>query len=506
VPPPDRSTYPLAAGRLGASALVFFALAAATPLTVVTTVIPAAYARGDGSFVPLAFLALGVVLLLFCAGYAAMARRSPNAGALYAFVARGLGRPIGIGAAWVALISYNAVQIGLYGLVGLAAAPLLDSWFGMTAPWWTVAAAAGVVVAACGLFRVEIAGGVLALLVLAEAAVITGFSAANLLEPAAGAVTLDTIVPADWAGIDRPALGLLLAAAAFAFVGFETTAAYGEEAIRPRRAVGRSAYASVVVMTLLYVLSSWTTSLAAGPGRVSGLAAGRGSELLFDLAAARLAPWAVTLGRVLLLTGLVAAMISLHHTVARYTFALGRERLLPSWLGRTGRRSAVPHAASLAQTVVAGAVIGGAVALGVDPQAELFPWLVTGGALGVLLLLLATSLAALLFLNRAPNGENAVARLVAPGLATIGLGTLVYLAAINLPELLGVPSDALLVLIVPGVFAAAVLLGLSYGLALRFALPVVYAGIGLGGAAVVVTPAVPHQRTPGAHRPERVRK
>src|SRR5215208_2020936 len=131
MPPSDRSTHTLAAGRLGASALVFFALAAATPHTVVAAVIPAAYARGDGSFVPLAFLALGLVLLLFCVGYAAMARRAPNAGALYALIARGLGRPVGIGAAWVALNSYNALQIGLYGAVGLAAAPLLDSWFGV---------------------------------------------------------------------------------------------------------------------------------------------------------------------------------------------------------------------------------------------------------------------------------------------------------------------------------------------------------------------------------------
>jgi amino acid transporter len=505
MPPSDRSTHTLAAGRLGASALVFFALAAATPLTVVTAVIPAAYARGDGSFVPLAFLALGLVLLLFCVGYAAMARRAPNTGALYAFIARGLGRPVGIGAAWVALISYNALQIGLYGAVGLAAAPLLDSWFGVSPPWWTVAAVAGAVVAACGLFRVEITGGILALFVLAEAAVIIGFSAANLLEPA-GDITLETVLPTDWSQVDRPALGLLLVAAAFAFAGFETTAAYGEEAIRPRRAVGRSAYAAVMAMALLCAVSAWTTSLAAGPDRVSGSAAGRGTELMFDLAGARLAPWAVTLGRVLLLTGLLAAMISLHHTVARYTFALGREHLLPAWTGRTGRRSAAPQAASLTQTVVAGAVVGAAVALDGDPPAELFPWLVTGGAWGVLLLLLGASLAALLLLNRVPGDENAYVRFVAPSLATVGLGTLVYLATINLPGLLGVPAGALLVLVVPGVFAAATLLGISYGAVLRMTRPIVYAGIGLGGAAVVVTPAVPKQRAPGAHRPERIRK
>jgi amino acid transporter len=361
-------------------------------------------------------------------------------------------------------------------------------------------------VAACGLFRVEITGGLLALLVLAETAVITGFSAANLLEPAGSGIPLGTVVPTGWAQIDRPALGLLLVAGAFAFIGFETTAAYGEEVRRPRRAVGRSAYAAVAVMTLLYAIASWTMSVAAGPDLMSSLAAGRGSELMFDLAHERLAPWAVTIGRVLLLTGLLAALISLHYTVARYTFALGRERLLPRRLGRTGARSSAPRAASLVQSVVAGAVLGGAVALDLDPVAELFRWLVTVGGLGVLLLLLGASLAALLFLNRAPDGENAFVRLIAPGLSTVGLGTLAYLAAVNLPALLGVPPDALPVLVVPVVFAAVILLGLSYGFALRAAQPIFYAGIGLGGAAVVVAPAVPKPRVPGAHRPERVDK
>jgi hypothetical protein len=84
--------------------------------------------------------------------------------------------------------------------------------------------------------------------------------------------------------------------------------------------------------------------------------------------------------------------------------------------------------------------------------------------------------------------------LLAPGLATIGLGVLGGLAVADQPMLQAVGGGT-------------VLLGLGYGLALRRTDPVRYAGIGLGGAAVVVTPplpALPRQRIPGAHRPERV--
>jgi hypothetical protein len=68
--------------------------------------------------------------------------------------------------------------------------------------------------------------------------------------------------------------------------------------------------------------------------------------------------------------------------------------------------------------------------------------------------------------------------------------------------------------------AACLLLGLMHAVVLRARNPVAYAGIGLGGAVVVITPRsplvpetgdepepplIPRQRTPGAHRPERVR-
>jgi amino acid transporter len=442
------------------------------------------------------------VLAVFSVGYVAMACRSPHAAALSTFIARGLGRPAGVGSAWIALLSYNAVQISLYGLVGAAAEPMLRSWFGIESPWWTVALACWLVVAVCGLARVEVVGGFLAVLVIAEVAVLTGFAAADLFHPGAPGITAFRVTALT--GGDRPVLGLLLVTAALAFIGFETFATYGEELRRPRRALSRAAYGVVAVTTLLLVLAAWTSSIAAGPDAVTPAAAARGPELIFDLAAARLAPWGVTLGRVLLLTGLLAGLIALHHTIARYLFALGRERLVPSWLGRTSARSQAPQAASLAQSVLAAVVLSLCGYFRLGPETGLFHRLGVGGAVGVLVLLLGASLAALLFLNRHPGRENLWCRFVAPALATVALGTLAVLAYRNLPALLGVAPHDALVRTVPVVFGAELVLGMLYAVVLRGARPVVYAGIGLGGTAVVVSPRVPLPRAPGAHRPGRV--
>jgi hypothetical protein len=242
-------------------------------------------------------------------------------------------------------------------------------------------------------------------------------------------------------------------------------------------------YLGIVLIAALVATASWAMTAATGPDRIGASAAGRGSELIFDLAAQRLAPWAVTLGRVTLVTGLLAALLALHRVVGRYLLALGRERVLP---GRT------PAAASLVQSVIVGAVLGGYAYAGAGPGPE--P--AVAGGLGILVLLTASSLAALVFLNRHPNGEGAWQRLLAPMLSTVGLGVLCYLAALDRPVL-------------AVVIGAAVLLGIGHGYVLRRRMPVVYAGIGLGGAAVVVTPTLPilpRQRLPGAHRPERVNR
>ncbi|MEU7903967.1 APC family permease [Actinoplanes sp. NPDC049118] len=497
VPPPQT----LAAGRLGGVSIVFFAVAAVTPLSVVATVVPGAYAGGAPLALPLLFLGLGLLLLVFAAGYDAMSRRMPHAGALYCFIARGLGRPLGVGAAWLALLAYTALQVGLYAAVAAAAEPLVSL------RWPVVALGCWAVVALYGLLRVTATAWLLTVLVPAQAAVILGYSLADVAQPAGGRLTWAALAPANLSGLPRPALGILLVLVALAFVGFETTAAYAEEARCRRRAIARATCLSIVSLAVLFAAATWAMSVATGPGRIAAEAGARGPDLMFDLAAARLAPWAVTLGRVVMVAGLLAAMIALHQTIARYLFALGRERVLPPVLGRTGRRTSAPAAASLTQTVIVGLVIGAGALADADP-ATAARLLGVGGGLCILLLLLGASLAALMFLNRHPNGEGVFTRLLAPGLSTVALGALAYLAFADLPALLGVPERVVL----PAVAAAAVLLGVVYGLALRSAAPVTYAGIGLGGAAVVVTPSVavvrsvPRQRQPGAHRPERVNR
>jgi len=136
---PDIVSRTLARNRLGIPAVVFFVLSAATPLTVVAGVITTGYAVTGVIGQPVAFIAIALLLALFSVGYVAMSRHITNAGAFYTYVTHGLGKPAGVAAAWMALLAYNALQVGLYGIVGVAAAPQLEQWFGITLQWWIIA-------------------------------------------------------------------------------------------------------------------------------------------------------------------------------------------------------------------------------------------------------------------------------------------------------------------------------------------------------------------------------
>ncbi|MGW0735222.1 hypothetical protein [Streptomyces sp. NPDC002851] len=121
---PQRPAASLEHGAIGTGDLVFFVVAAAAPLTVMAGVAPLAIAMA-GPAAPLGYLISGLLLIVFAAGFTAMSRYVRNAGAFYAYIGRGIGRAAGVGSAYVALLAYNAIEIGL--LVGFGCSRSPDS-------------------------------------------------------------------------------------------------------------------------------------------------------------------------------------------------------------------------------------------------------------------------------------------------------------------------------------------------------------------------------------------
>src|SRR4029079_16907083 len=61
----------------------------------------------------------------------------------------------------------------------------------------------------------------------------------------------------------------------------------------------------------------------------------------------------------LIITGSFACGMAFHNTAARYFYSLGRERVLPSALGRTHHQWKSPHIATLTQSAIAALIVLG---------------------------------------------------------------------------------------------------------------------------------------------------
>ena len=156
-------TNQLKKNSLGVAAITFMVVSAAAPLTGAAGGIPLSMLLGNGVGIPGTFLIVTAILLMFSAGYVAMSRHVKNAGAFYAFAAQGLGGHVGGAAALIAMLSYNAMQIGLMGLFGAAAAGTF-SQFGIDLPWYYWSYGAIVVIAVLGYRQVDLSAKVLMLL------------------------------------------------------------------------------------------------------------------------------------------------------------------------------------------------------------------------------------------------------------------------------------------------------------------------------------------------------
>jgi amino acid transporter len=408
-----------------------------------------------------------------------MTRWITNSGAFYAFISRGLGRVTGVAAALVALLAYSFLQVGLYGAFGPNAASEAATHLHVHAAWWAWALGAWAVVTVLGLLRVDITGRVLGVLLCAEIAVILVETVAGLARPAGGHLSFATLSPAALTSAGFGTFGVLAVVAVLGFVGFEQAPVLGEEARNAKRTIPVATYLALGMIAVVYAGVSWAMAAHAGTSHVVAAAGQQGPGLLFGLGGSTVLSQAA---QWLFLTSLFAAALAFHNVVWRYMYALGRENVLPAALGRTGGNN-IPKAASLAQSVTGLAVIAGYALTSQNPMERLFFWLGTTGGYGILVLLAVTAVAIVAFFARDPRGENAWRRLIAPALAAILLGGIVVLATLHYATLLGVPAGAPAAWVLPASYGGVAVIGLAWGLVLKFRRPQTYAAIGLGAHA-----------------------
>lgn len=478
------SGHTLKRGAIGLAGVVFMVVAFSAPITAMTGNLPVAVGFGNGLGAPGGFIIATVVLLIFSVGFVALARHITAAGAFYTFVSRGWSKIPGLPAGVLSMFTYMTMEAGLIGIFSAFANQAFSAQFGINLPWIVYAAVCLVVIAVLSHWDISVAAKVLGVVLVAEIGMLTLSAVASLLHHPEGMsfTSLNPVTALSTNGVAGGVVGLGLLMAFWSWVGFESTAIYGEESKDPKRIVPRATIIAVISIGVFYTFIAWSVIVGNGPARAVELASGATPfDLLYAPAEQYLGHWAVTVFEWLVLGGSFACALAIHNSAARYLFAFGRDGLLPRRLGEAHPKHASPWIASLTQSVFAGIVLIICAVSGADPYAVLFVLVAILATICLLIVQTMSSVATVVYFHvkkEHPETASWWRTLAAPILGGAGMVYVIYLMASNLTAAAGSASGTLFFKMIPYIVVG--LLVFSFGLALywRKARPDLYERIG----------------------------
>ncbi len=444
-------------GNMGPVEIAFFTVAAAGPLLVIAGFLPVAFMIGGPGAVGAQVIA-GLVLVLFSVGLTRMALRITNSGAFYAYIGRGLGRPAGGGAAFLAVVAYAAIAIGQFGAIGAFTQVLFVNLWGIDVPWVIFSLVAVVLVAILGYRQISLSAKVLGVALLTEAGVLLVLAVPVILQGGAEGFDLSGFSPTTiFAGAGA---GAMFAIAFGAFIGFESTAIYSEEAKNPKRTLPLAIYLAVGFLTIFYGFMAWVLVTAYGSSSIQEAALADPVGLVFAAMEQYVGYPAVVVTEILLVTSSFASVLAFHNTASRYLFALGRERLLPARLAKVHPKYGSPYVASQVMVTIAAVLTVGFYVIGADPYLQVFLLGVAPGVIAIVVLQALCSVAIAVYFARFRDNTLTIwSTLVAPAVSAVLLGIGCYLIVTNFDYFTGRTDwvNWALLSILPLVFIAGVI-------------------------------------------------
>lgn len=290
----------------------------------------------------LAFLIATLAMTLTALSYAALSRKFVGAGSVYTYVSKVIHPAPAFIIGWMVLLDYLVLPLLGFVLIGLymhQSVPIVSDWgWSMISLVVIVGLAIKGVSESAKVSMVATGVGVLFLLVFAGYLVTSIVSAGG---PAAvfdlsGLFTLDALNNPD-AGIP----GLLAATSILClmFLGFDGITTFAEETRDPKRQIGRAVLWTCGISGTVFVLMSYLMQLAwpnawlemNNPDVAS-------TELVLRIAG----PAMNVIFTVIFIVGAVASALAGLSAGARILFSMGRDRVLPSVLGRVSPRFRTP--------------------------------------------------------------------------------------------------------------------------------------------------------------------
>jgi amino acid transporter len=355
----------LKGNAIGLVGVLFMSVTGAAPISAMLFNTPISVGYGNGIGTPAGFLVAGVVLTIFGVAYVAMARKVTTAGGFYSFISHGLGRELGMATGFSMVAAYSVFEVSLLG--GFAYfAQIKAAQYGVHLGWVWFALFAAVLIAVLCYFDVELSARILGVALSCEVVTLIVF---DIVSFGHGHVTAAAINPINafkslpgghfqGSAIAAGAAGIGIFFAFWSWVGWETAPNYGEESRDPKRNVPRALYISVIGLGVFYTITSWAgISGYTSIDHAAYVAQNNAANFYFIPAQQFSGSFLKGALSWFIITGSFACAMAFHNATARYMYALGRERVLPSALGKTHPTHKSPHVASTTQSAIAVAIV-----------------------------------------------------------------------------------------------------------------------------------------------------
>lgn len=459
-------------GNMGVGELVMSVLAFSSPLTTVAGFIPVLLIF-SGHTAPGIYLLLTLMLLIFAVGFVKMSADLKNPGGFYSFITVSLGKPAGLGGAILALFGYLVLGFFAPALFAATIQPFVVSFGGPEIAWYWYALSITIVTTTLAYRKIDLSAKVLSIVMGLEIVVVLIFNIAAFSNGRGSTESIAFALPT----VGDAGLGLALLFAVGNFFGFEATVIYRDEVKNPDKTIPRATYTAIIGIGVFYALAAWAYIAFFGADSARSAAEANTSALFNDALAGMVGKTFSDIATLLLITSVLASMLSIQNIASRYGFTLAQDRALPAIFGRVHPTQKSPYMSAASVGILWGA---GVVVFSVIGASPVVIYTVAAGSGGFALLLLITVASLSVFVyfqrQRARNPQSVWKTVVAPLVSFVFLAVIVFMACTNYPELIG--GSITVTVVFMTTTAMTVLGGIGYALYLRKRRPDCYARLG----------------------------
>ena len=392
----------------------------APTLAMSVTGVEPAKLLGRAAPLAFAFAADGVGLVAY--GFVRLSAEFAHAGSVYGFVGHAFGPGAGFFCGWALLGTYLVFPaVSMSGVAVFGQAFLKSTGIAPDFPWFPLALFGWAVIGFAASREVRKAISALVVFEVVSVTLIVVLMVSIAIQLITGDVPrnqgFSTRVFDLPPGTGLSTIGLAAVFGFLSFAGFESAGSFGEEAHRPRRAVPYSLWAAIGLGGAFYVVCMIIQTLGFGTDAAGVKAFSSSAAPLGDLGRAYVGRGMADGLNLAAVISSFGAGMGCASVGARMLYALGRDGVLVGPLGTVRRANGTP-AVALAFVLALDLAGLTTFAIAGTPALKVFFYFATFGTLSLLVMYIATNLAAARFLTRGTRPWEALIPLV--GIAVAG--------------------------------------------------------------------------------------